>query len=402
MQDHPVLGQVALGYSPMIDKQRAVSGWRLTVYPEGSGSTPDGASLLAALDTVWPPTPGDKGPARLLLNLAGEELLCSVMDARPGRHRMIEVPAFMAADARHQPALARLHADGTPLMLKGRPLSPLPAEVLALFTHCLLTPGENRGDIAPVTGSGRHLAAVQAGTRSTAAADAAFQRGMAAVVGWPWEDPPTASPGRGGLPPDAKTVLDLINGVEREDPVPQLEAVLRRDPTLAFRLMRYLNSPAFGLPVEVTSFGHALMLLGYRRLKRWLALLLVSAAKGPNSQVVIQAAIRRGLLMEALVLEQGDPEQRSEMFICGVFSLLPTLLQQPMDELLRNVPVPERVQQALRGEGGPFGPWLDLVLAIESESIFDIRERSAPLLLDTGSVSRAVLKALKGAGELSA
>ena len=402
MQDHPVLGQVALGYSPMIDKQRAVSGWRLTVFPETPGITPDGPSLLAALDAVWPAPADPKAPARLALNLAGEDLLCSVMAAEPGRHRMIEVPAFMAADARHQTALARLHAAGTPLILKGRPLSPLSAEVLGLFTHCLLAPDEDRRDIAPATGSGRHVAALQAGIHSTAAADAAFQRGMVAVFGWPWEDPPAAGPARSGLPPDAKTVLDLINGVEREDSVQQLEPLLRRDPTLAFRLMRYLNSPAFGLPVEVTSFGHALMLLGYQRLKRWLALLLVSSAKGPNSQVVIQASIRRGLLMEALVMEQGDPEQRSEMFICGVFSLLPTLLQQPMDELLRNVPVPERVQQALRGAGGPFGPWLDLVLAIEGESIFDIRERSAPLLMDTGAVSRAVLKALKGAGELSA
>jgi EAL and modified HD-GYP domain-containing signal transduction protein len=55
--------------------------------------------------------------------------------------------------------------------------------------------------------------------------------------------------------------------------------VLKNDPTLAFRLLRYINSPAFGLRVEVTRFRHAIMLLGYQRLKRWLALLLASASK---------------------------------------------------------------------------------------------------------------------------
>jgi c-di-GMP-related signal transduction protein len=40
--------------------------------------------------------------------------------------------------------------------------------------------------------------------------------------------------------------------------------VLKNDPTLAFRLLRYINSPAFGLSVEISSFRHALMILGYR------------------------------------------------------------------------------------------------------------------------------------------
>jgi EAL and modified HD-GYP domain-containing signal transduction protein len=164
--------------------------------------------------------------------------------------------------------------------------------------------------------------------------------------------------------------------------------------------MRYLNSPAFGLPVEVSSFGHALMLLGYQRLKRWLALLLVSSAKGPNSKVLVGVAVRRGLLLEELGREHGDAEMRGEMFICGVFSLLPMLLQQPMADLLRSVPVPESVQQALRGEGGPYGAYLDLALAIEQESAFDIRELSERLLLGRAAVNRALLDALKTANDL--
>jgi EAL and modified HD-GYP domain-containing signal transduction protein len=400
MQEHSVLGQVALGYCPIIDPQRTVWALRLTVFPERPDAPPDGAALLAALDDVWP-TAAAAGAPRLSLNLAGEALLGSVMAAAPGQHRMIEVPAFMATEPSHRPALERLHAAGTPLMLKGRPISPLPDALLALFSHCMLEPGEDRRQVVPATSAGRHIAVVQGGARSTAAADAAFQRGAAAVMGWPWDDPAPSGGARSSVPADVKTVLDLINGVDREEPAAKLEAVLRRDPTLAFRLMRYLNSPAFGLPVEVTSFGHALMLLGYQRLKRWLALLLVSSAKGPNSKVVIYAAVRRGLLMEALAAELGDAEQRSEMFICGVFSLLPVLMQQTMAELLRNVPVPDRVQQALRGEGGPFGPWLDLVQAIEHESVFDIRERSAPLLASPAAVNRAVLTALKAAGEVT-
>jgi len=33
MNEHPILGQVVLGYSPMIDRQRTVTATRLTVFP---------------------------------------------------------------------------------------------------------------------------------------------------------------------------------------------------------------------------------------------------------------------------------------------------------------------------------------------------------------------------------
>ena len=47
------------------------------------------------------------------------------------------------------------------------------------------------------------------------------------------------------------------------------------------------------------------------------------------------ASVRRGLLMEELARHIGDQEMRNELFICGVFSLLDRLFQQPLAELLR-------------------------------------------------------------------
>ena len=46
MQDHPVLGQVALGYSPMIDRHKAITALRLTVFPIRPEARPDVPALL--------------------------------------------------------------------------------------------------------------------------------------------------------------------------------------------------------------------------------------------------------------------------------------------------------------------------------------------------------------------
>ncbi len=426
MQEHPVLAQLTLGYSPMIDRQRSVVATRLTIFPERPDAVPDIAALLAALAEVWPAPPAEEsaptelslnlrpldpanvaaragaGPKAALppvsLNIAGEAMLNALLDAEPGPHLMVEVPAFMATDPKHAAALKALAAAGSTLLIKGRPLAELPRELLPCFAHSIVDAGDERRDSAA---AGAHaISSVVAGVHSLAAMDAAFQAGAFATLGWPIEDPPPAPSARKSVPQDVQVVLELISGVDRELPVPRLEAVLKKDPTLAFRLLRYLNSPAFGLTVEINSFGHALMMLGYQRLKRWLALLLASSAKDSHAKPIMFAAVRRGLMMEELVRSNGDAEMRGEMFICGVFSLLDRLLRQPFDELLKSVPVPERVQQALLDDSGPFQPYLALVRAIEQESLFDIRESAERLFMTPAEVNRALLVALAAARQL--
>ncbi|MFZ5542447.1 MAG: EAL and HDOD domain-containing protein [Pseudomonadota bacterium] len=396
MSEHPILGQVVLGYSPMIDRNRAVIATRLTVFPAKPDLQLNTASLLQTLDEVWPGAGG-----QVSLNVASETVLHDLLAAKISPNLWVEVPAFMAGDAANSEALRRLHAHGNTLLIKGRPLKELPREVLPCFKYSIIDLSEERrGDAPPAPGVSRNIAHVQSGVRTLVEMEAAFQRGAVAVLGWPVDDAVQASAHRGARP-DMQTIVELIRRVDKEEPADRLEATLKHDPTLAFKLMRYINSPAFGLRVEISSFRHALMLLGYQRLKRWLALLLASASKDSNMKPVMFAAVRRGLLMEELGRSTAsDEEMRNEMFICGVFSLLDKMMQQPFAELLKTIPVPQRVYQALVDNAGPFQPYMDVVNAVEQESLFDIRTAADALLMSVTEINRAELRALAAATQL--
>jgi EAL and modified HD-GYP domain-containing signal transduction protein len=283
------------------------------------------------------------------------------------------------------------------LLIKGRALAPLASELLACFAHCIVEAGDDRRSGAATDPGARQISTIQAGASRLADVEAAFARGAMATCGWPFADVPVRGAGRDAVPTDVGLVVELMNGVDRELPAARLEAILKRDPTLAFKLLRYLNSPGFGLSVEVTSFGHALMLLGPQRLKRWLALLLASSSKDPNARPMLFAAVRRGLFLEKLAGDSADAGMRGELFICGVFSLLDRLLQQPMASLLQSVPMPERVTEALCGRGGPYAPYLALAGAIEAEAVLDIRESTEALFMGLAEVNRALLAALAAA-----
>ena len=404
MTDFPVLGQVALGYSPMIDRHKVVTALRLTIFPIRPEVQPDVADLLAALAQAWPE------PAhRLSLNIVGEGLLDALLRTDPPLNLMIEVPAFMASDLACSDALAALQTRGNTLLIKGRPLSPLPREVLPCFAYSIIDLVDERRDgMPPPGGVSRNIPHVQAGVRTLAQMTEAFGRGAIAVLGWPIDDavPTTAittttTTTRRVAQPELSAIVELINRVDRAESIDRLEAVMKNDPTMAFKLMRYINSAAFGLSVEVTSFRHAIMLLGYQRLKRWLALLLAAGSRDASMKPVIFAAVRRGLLMEELGRDSGaDDERRGELFVCGVFSLLDRLMQQPFDELLKSIPVTDAVREALEHQRGPHQPYLALVQAIESAALLDIRAATEALMMTTADVNRATLRALVAARQL--
>jgi c-di-GMP phosphodiesterase len=395
-----ILGQVALGYSPFIDRNRAVTATRLTVFPLKPDAVLDAAQLLQAVGSVWP-----ADGARVSLNVASESLLQDLLKAEPSTNVMVEVPAFMACEPANSEALLALHKHGNTMLLKGRPLKELPREVLPCFKYSIIDLADDRrateGAHAP-GGVVRSIPHVQAGVTSIAEMESCFNRGAAAVLGWPIDDAVATAAARGkpAGQTDLQVIVELINRVDKQEPIEKLEGTLKRDPSLAFKLMRYINSPAFGLSVEISSFRHAIMMLGYQRLKRWLALLLATASKDTNLKPVMFAAVRRGLLMEELVRGSGDDEMRNEMFICGVFSLLDRMFKQPFAELLRTIPVPQRVFQALVEDTGPYQPYFEIVKAVESESLFDFRAAADNLMMGVGEINRAQLRALTTAAEL--
>jgi c-di-GMP phosphodiesterase len=379
---HPVLAQLALGYAPLYDRQRQVMGTRLSLLPlKPDAALPAEALLAAALEAL----PDGHKPG--VLNVPQQAALEGLLGATLPAHLALELPAFLAGS---------LPVSGKGHLLKGAASGPL-GEARSAFRACELDLDDLRRGVKDPNGLPLWCNVV----KSAAEADEAFQRGAQAVFGLPVDgvyEPPPGKAVKSEITADLAVIVDLMGQVDKEAPLDKMEATLKRDASLSFKLLRYLNSAAFGLPVEVTSFRHAMMLLGYPRLKRWLALLLTTASKDNAMRPVMWAALRRGLVMEELSKSLSDSDAKDEMFICGLFSLLDHLLKTPFAALLNAIPMPERVRQALVEGGGPYAPYLQLVRAMEAESGFDFKEACEALMLSPSEVNHALVNALaKGA-----
>ena len=180
-----------------------------------------------------------------------------------------------------------------------------------------------------------------------------------------WFAKPVLVQGQSVRPAQA-IILQLINLVRKQASTPEIEEVLKHDPTLSFNLLRFINSAGFGVRSEVTSFKYAVLLLGLNRLFKWAALLLTTSRNGDVPPAVGTTAVVRGRLMELLAAELMPIEDSDNAFVVGVFSLLDTMLGMSMEEALANVALPDSVTQALLHRTGPLAPYLELTIACET------------------------------------
>ena len=201
--------------------------------------------------------------------------------------------------------------------------------------------------------------------------------------------------------PTQTTIIQLINLVRQQASTEEIEELLKKDPTLSFNLLRFINSSGFGLSCEITSFRHAVMILGLKKLFRWAALLLTTSRAGGTPPAVGQTAVVRGRLMELLTAELLPPEECDHAFVVGVFSLLDVMLSQPMAKALESVALPQSVVDALVHNQGVFAPFLDLTRACESGDEAAFARAANALQLSNHQVNWAHLQALSWADNLA-
>lgn len=194
--------------------------------------------------------------------------------------------------------------------------------------------------------------------------------------------------------PTHATVLQLMEKVRTDADIKDLENLFKKDVALTFKLLRYINSAGFGLSCEVQSIRHAVSILGMQPLYRWLSLLLVTAGTGPTAPTLARTAITRGRLCELLGKQSLARNDQDNLFIVGVFSLLPALLEITMEQLLDRVVIPESFADALLNRLGLYGPFLALAEAMESGELQRLEDLSTSLMLTTGRVNEAHMQAL--------
>lgn len=185
--------------------------------------------------------------------------------------------------------------------------------------------------------------------------------------------------------------LQLVQLVATDADTHQIEALLRRDPTLSYHLLRLVNSLGAGVSRQITSFSQAILILGRAQLRRWLNLMVfLSRQADERSPMLVGRVAVRARMMELLAKScDMDREGQESAFMAGMFSLLGVLFGMPLAEILCPLKISDALSAALLKYEGDLGRLLKMAECIEQR---DTAQLSA--FLDTFRMTHAEFEAL--------
>ena len=168
------------------------------------------------------------------------------------------------------------------------------------------------------------------------------------------------------IPAFKLSLMELLYAAHRpEFDFGELEAIVKRDLSLSYKMLRFANAAAHGVRHRIESVKHALVMLGQADVVRAVSLLALAGMAADRPEELSVRSVIRANMCEALAPRAGLGSSKLDLFLLGMFSMVDVLLDMPMEELVTRLPTSEEVNDPLLTRPGRLRDVLELVISYE-------------------------------------
>lgn len=366
-----VLSNVTLGYRPVWSRARKLIAVQLFVHTAPSASVECG-HLLRTVQELW-----HASSPTVILTAQTRQLLCNFLEHAPKGAPWLTIESDWLQDSGIFELARQAQQRKLKLIWRGN-LHELPeAETAQYFHNSLLTVSPQDTALIVQAQASQSRAApplphpliagqIYENITHYPLLEQCLDRDQAlAIINWPSLDLLHSlrfTPQQ----PAHSVILKLLKAIEGEQSLETFEDILCEDPLLAYRFLVYTNSASLGLRTGIDSLRRGLMMMGFTPIKKWLSDQLPIACKNPNLLPVRQSMLMRAQLTAQLLNAGAEKELHREVYLCGLFSQLNLLLNEPLSTCLRRIPLSSRIYDAIVLHTGPYAGALQMACALES------------------------------------
>ncbi|WP_022666944.1 EAL and HDOD domain-containing protein [Desulfospira joergensenii] len=162
------------------------------------------------------------------------------------------------------------------------------------------------------------------------------------------------------------TKFKLIDQAGRTDPdLAQLENLIKRDVSVSFKLLKFMNSAYFLRPAPIDTIKEAILVLGINELRKFISLVVLSDLNDNKPSELVRLAMIRARMCEQCGTVLRTRFSTEELFTIGLFSSIDAILDMPMYMILEQLSFSEKITHALLGFDKQFRQILALVIGFE-------------------------------------
>lgn len=198
------------------------------------------------------------------------------------------------------------------------------------------------------------------------------------------------------LTPCALTTLRLFQEISQDIvDFDTVETIIANDVSLSYKLLRHVNGMTSAQAKPVTSFRQALVYLGEERLRRFISFVATAHATERKPRSLYGLSVQRAQFSERLSKQLSPAPAGSQAFLAGLFSLLDSLLDHPIEELVTQLPLSDEVKAAVIHQQGPLGLILRLSQAYDQANWSEVTQLCQTLAVPESVVAELYLESLQ-------
>ena len=163
--------------------------------------------------------------------------------------------------------------------------------------------------------------------------------------------------------------LIILKELSQSEPnINRITEIIEADLSLSYKLLKLINSPIIDRVYKIKSIKQAIVLLGLKELRKWIFLLSFREKVKKNNQVpdeAVKMCFTRAKASELIALNMGKGLESSSYFLVGMFSLMDTLMKQPIEKILKQLPLEEEIKETILGHKTLYSDVYQLVVGLE-------------------------------------
>lgn len=161
-------------------------------------------------------------------------------------------------------------------------------------------------------------------------------------------------------------MLEIMTEIIKPDlQFKKMEAMISRDVSISYKLMRYMNSAYFRRAGKISSIKEAIVLLGEKGIKNFCSLIAMTKLAENKPDELIRSSIFRAKFCELAGLVCRYSMDSSELFTLGLFSSIDAILDDQMERLMAKLPLSDELKRALINKDGLINNYLQLAICYE-------------------------------------
>ena len=188
-------------------------------------------------------------------------------------------------------------------------------------------------------------------------------------------------------------ILEELNSKTPE--YDKISNIIEYDVALTYKLMRLINSPAFYTNSKITSVNHALVLLGFSEIRKWITIIMMRDLGANKPDEIVKSSLLRAKMGEQIAPAIGLRSRKNELFLVGIFSMIDTLMNRSLFDILSEIPLEIEIVEAILGFDNELREGFNIILEYEKGEWDKVNKMCIDKKIDSKKIRDAYIKSLE-------